>query len=311
MRRYDHLGDVELFLATIDRGSLTAAAAALGTTPPVVSRAIARLEQRLGVQLLRRTTRRLGLTDAGHLYVEQARAAFALIDDAERAMQPEHGALSGTVRLSAPTSYGHYRLPARLRAFAAMHPRIQVELSISNRNVDLVADGFDLAIRAGEPRDSGLVAHRLEDAAYCVVAAPDYLARHGTPQDVADLDAHQCLSFLMPSSGRALPWALRDANGHALDWTPQRTLRVSDDVLGVVSLARAGLGLCQTFDFIAEEHLRQGSLVEVLPQARGRSRAFCVLYAPHRRLSAAARALIDVLRRPDDAPAQASGSSDR
>jgi DNA-binding transcriptional LysR family regulator len=295
MRRYDHLGDVEVFLATVDAGSLTGAAAALGTTPSMVSRALGRLEQRLGAQLLRRTTRRLGLTDAGHLYLAQARAAFALIDEAGRAVQPDGGMLAGTVRLSAPTTWGHYRLPARLQAFAARHPQVQVELDISNRNADLVADGFDLVIRGGEPRDSGLVAHRLEEAAYCLVASPAYLDRHGTPAQVAELAGHACLSFLLPSTGRALPWQLRE-DGQDVDRQPHSHLRVTDDVLGVVSLARAGLGICQTFDFVAREHLASGELVEVLAHARGRTRPFSLLYAPHRRLSAASRALIETLR---------------
>lgn len=293
-RRFDHLTDVEAFIAAVDRGSLTAAAAVLGTTPSVISRAIARLEQRLGAQLLRRTTRSLGLTDAGRLYLEQSRAAFALIDDAERAIAGQGGELAGSVRLSVPTTYGHYRLPAKLQAFVRRYPQVQVELSIANRNVDLVAEGFDLAIRGGALPDSGLVARKLEDAAVCVVAAPDYLLQAGTPQTLPDLAQHRCLPFVMPSTGRVIPWVFRE-NGRDLDWTPPATLRVADDVLGVVSLAEQGVGLCQTYDFIAADRLRRGTLVEVLPQLRGRTRPFSLLYAPHRTLSAASRALIETL----------------
>lgn len=296
MRRFDHLADVEAFAATAEHGSLTRAAAALGTTPSMISRALSRLEQRLGVQLLRRTTRRMSLTDAGQRYLEQSQAAFSLIADAERAIQGQDGPLTGTVRLSAPTSYGHYRLPALLQAFRARHPQVLVELAIGNRNVDLVAEGYDIAIRGGEPPDGGLVAHRLEDAAFCLVAAPAYLRRHGAPGDAAALSGHDCLAFVMPSTGRVMPWLLRE-NERDLDWTPTTTLRVADDVLGVVSLARAGAGICQTYRFIVEDALRQGSLVEVLPQLLGRSRPFSLLYAPHRRLPAAARALIAALRR--------------
>lgn len=293
-RRFDHLTDVEAFIAAVDRGSLTAAAAALGTTPSVISRAIARLEQRLGAQLLRRTTRSLGLTDAGRLYLEQSRAAFALIDDAERAIAGQSGELAGSVRLSVPTTYGHYRLPAKLQAFVRRYPQVQVELSIANRNVDLVAEGFDLAIRAGALPDSGLVARKLEDAALCLVAAPSYLREAGTPQTLQELASHRCLPFVMPSTGRVIPWVFRD-NGRDLDWTPPATLRVADDVLGVVSLAEQGVGLCQTYDFIAADRLRRGTLLEVLPQLRGRTRPFSLLYAPHRKLSAASRALIETL----------------
>ena len=293
-RHYDHLADVEALATAVDRGSLTAAATALGTTPSAISRAIARLETRLGVQLLRRTTRRLGLTDAGRLYLEQSRAAFALIDDAERAIQGQGGELGGSVRLSVPTTYGHYRLPAKLQTFAQRHPRVRIELSIANRNVDLIAEGYDLAIRLGDLPDSGLVARKLEDAATCLVAAPGYLQRAGVPQRIDDLAQHLCLSFLMPSTGRPFAWVLHE-DGHDRDWTPNGQMRVSDDPIGMVSLAEQGMGICQSYDFIVGERLRAGRLVEVLPQSRGRTRAFSLIYAPHRQLSAAARALIDTL----------------
>lgn len=293
-RRYDHLGDVEAFVAVVDHGSLTAAAVALATTPSVISRAIARLETRLGSQLLRRTTRRQGLTEAGRLYLEQARAAFALIDEAERNLQGEGGELSGRVRISAPTTYGHYRLPGALQRFAARHPRVQLEVNIANRNVDLVAEGFDLAVRLGALPDSGLVARKLEDAALCLVASPDYLRRAGMPVDLAQLREHACIAFVMPSTGRIAAWWLRE-DERELDWTPPAPLLVSDDVLGVVSLAEQGVGICQSYDFVVADRLQRGSLVEVLPQLRGRSRPFSLIYPPHRSLSAPARALIDLM----------------
>ena len=293
-RRFDHLGDVEAFIAVVEHGSLTAGAVALSTTPSVISRAIARLEARLGSQLLRRTTRRIGLTEAGRLYLEQSRAAFSLIDDAERAIQGQDGELSGRVRLSVPTTYGHYRLPPQLCRFAAQYPRVQVEVNITNRNVDLIAEGFDLAVRLGALPDSGLVARKLEDATLCLVASPAYLARAGTPTRLDDLHAHACVPFVMPSTGRVAPWMFR-VEGEDLDWTPPTRLEVSDDVLGVVSLAEHGVGLCQSYDFIVRDRIERGRLVEVLPALRGRSRPFSLIYAPHRRLSAASRALIEVL----------------
>ena len=168
-RKFDYLGDVEVFLAVVEHGSFTAGAVALSTTPSVLSRAVTRLEARLGRQLLQRTTRRVGLTDAGRLYLEQVRTAFGLLDDAERDVLAQDGALAGRVRLSVPTTYGHYRLPPVLARFAQQYPQVQVELNITNRNVDLVAEGFDLAIRLGQLPDSGLVARKLEDAPLLLV----------------------------------------------------------------------------------------------------------------------------------------------
>jgi DNA-binding transcriptional LysR family regulator len=293
-RQFDHMGDVEAFVTIVDKGTISAAAVALGTTPSVLSRAVARLESRLGVQLLRRTTRRLSVTEAGTLYLEQARSAFGLIADAERAIQGRGGELSGTIRLSAPTTYGHYRLPRLLQPFMERHPRVVIELSIANRNVDLVDEGYDMAIRLGEPADSGLVARRLEHASMCMVAAPGYLRRAGTPQDLAQLATHACLPFTLPSTGRQAPWLLR-VDGRDVDWQAPPRMRVADDVLGVVSMAQQGLGICQTYHFVAEERLRNGQLVEVLPALGGRGRPVSLLYAPHRRMSAACRALIDTL----------------
>lgn len=293
-RRFAHLPDVEAFITVVETGSMTAGAIALGTTASVVSRAIARLETRLGCQLLRRTTRRLGLTDAGRHYLEQTKGAFALIDDAERTIQISGAEIVGRIRLSVPTTYGHYRFPDRLARFIAAHPGVKVDANITNRNVDLIAENYDFAIRRGELQDSGFIARKLEDASFALVASPDYLARMGTPQNLAELKNHQCILFLLPSTGRALPWQLRD-EGVDIGWTPDATVEVTDDPLGVVSLAQAGIGICQTYDFIVADRLANGSLVEVLPQLRGCTRSFSLIYAPHKTLTAAARAFIDTM----------------
>ena len=298
-RRFDHLGDAEVFVIVVEQGSLTAAAVALGTTPSVISRAIARLETRLGNQLLRRTTRRLGLTEAGQLYLEQARAAFALFDEAERTVQGRSGTLAGRVRLSVPTTYGHYRLPEKLARFSREHPQVHIELNISNRNVDLVAEGFDLAVRLGALPDSGLAARRLEDAALCMVASPDYLRRVGTPTRREQLAEHACIPFVMPSSGRIAPWLFRE-DGRDLEWTPPDQLTVSDDVLGVVSCERRRRYLPDL-----RFHRRRPSSRG--PPGRGAAAtawtlaSVSLIYAPHRRLSAASRALIDSLSKSGEA----------
>lgn len=293
-RKFDYLGDVEVFIAVVEHGSFTAAAVALSTTPSVLSRAVSRLETRLGRQLLQRTTRRVGLTEAGRVYLEQARSAFSLLDEAERDGQGQEGDLTGRVRMSVPTTYGHYRLPPLLAQFSQHYPRVQVDLNITNRNVDLIAEGFDLAIRLGQMPDSGLVARKLEDAALLLVASPAYLHRMGTPQTLEDLHRHMCLPFILPRTGRIAPWVFRE-DERDVDWLPASPIETSDDVLGVVSLAEHGMGICQSYEFIVQDRIQRGQLVEVLPHLRGRSRPFSVIFAPHRRQSAATRAMIDLL----------------
>ena len=293
-RQFDYLDDLEAFLAVADHESFTAGAVVLSTTPSVLSRAVTRLENRLGAQLLRRTTRRVTLTEAGRQYLEQARAAFTLLGDAEREIQGQADALKGRVRMSVPTTYGHHRVPALLANFTRQYPNVKVELNITNRSVDLVAEGYDLAIRLGHFPDSGLVARKLADESLCLVASPAYLKRAGTPRTLDDLRQHACLPFILPRTGRIAPWVFR-AEGKDIEWTASATIEVSDDVLGVVSLAVAGIGIGQSYDFIVQEHLASGRLVEVLPRLRGRSRPFSVVYAPHRRQSGATRAMIEVL----------------
>ncbi|WP_095055239.1 LysR family transcriptional regulator [Pseudomonas sp. Irchel s3b2] len=293
-RRFDHLGDVEAFIRVVEQGTVSAAAVALATTPSVLSRALTRLESRLGVQLLRRTTRRLSLTDAGKLYLEQTRSAFAQIEEVERSILGQEGELSGRVRMSVPTTYGHYRLPPLVSAFARQYPAVRVELSITNRNVDLVAEGYDLAIRLGQLPESGLVGRKLEDARLCLVASPQYLARAGVPTTLEMLGEHVCLPFIMPSSGKIGPW-LFCLDQKNIEWLPQANVQVLDDVLGIVSLAESGLGICQTYDFVIRDRMRRGQLVEILPQLSGRSRPFSIIYPPHRQLSAASRALIEFI----------------
>ncbi|ENG8677572.1 LysR family transcriptional regulator [Enterobacter hormaechei] len=293
-RKFDYLGDVEVFITVVEHGSFTAAAVVLSTTPSVLSRAVSRLEARLGRQLLQRTTRRVGLTEAGRIYLEQARSAFSLLDDAERDGRGQGGDLTGRVKISVPTTYGHYRLPPLLARFSQQHPRVQVELNITNRNVDLIAEGFDLAIRLGQMPDSGLVARKLEEAALLLVASPAYLHRMGVPQTLDELQQHSCLPFIMPRTGRIAPWVFRD-DGRDVDWLPHSTFEISDDVLGVVSLAEQGMGICQSYEFIVRDRIERGQLVEVLPHSRGRSRPFSVIFAPHRRQSAATRAMISLL----------------
>ncbi|MGL6291732.1 MAG: LysR family transcriptional regulator, partial [Silanimonas sp.] len=219
-RRYEHLLDLEALQTTAETGSFTAAARRLGLTPSAVSRAVQRLEVRLGVALLRRSTRQLALTEAGALYARQSRAAFDLIDEAESGLRGDHQRVAGAVRLSVPTTWGHHRAPQRLASFRARYPEVRVELDMSNRNVDLLAEGFDAVVRLGEPADSaGLIARPLEHAALVLVAAPSYLTRRGAPEDVDALDAHDSIPFVLPSTGRVIPWRLR-VDGVDVEWSP-------------------------------------------------------------------------------------------
>lgn len=289
------LGSIELFCKAAELGSFTAAAEVLGVTPAAVSRSIARLEQRLGVRLFVRSTRSIRLTGDGELYRTECQQALEQIAEAERAITGHQRTPSGLLRISVPTTYAHHRLLPLLPAFNAAYPGVALELNISNRNVDLVDDGYDLVIRLGEPQDSRLIARKLEDATLGLFASPAYLQARGTPQRLQDLAVHDCIQFILPSTGRPLPWLLREATGGVVEHHFKSSRQVHEDVLGVVTWARAGGGISQIYHFIAEEAVRRGELVEVLPQLAGATRPFSILYPQNRHLSARVRAFVDFL----------------
>jgi DNA-binding transcriptional LysR family regulator len=295
-RRFNdlQLGSLELFCLAAERGSFSAAAQAGGVTPAAVSRAMARLESRLGVRLFQRTTRSLRLTDAGRGYFDSCRSALGQLAEAERLVTGAQQLAAGRVRMSLPTTYGHYRVLPQLAAFRARHPGVDVDIHLSNRNVDLAEEPFDLVVRMREPRESTLVSRKLEEAELVVVGSPGYLRRAGTPRRVRDLERHECIQFELPSTGRPVPWLLRE-RGRTTEVATRGGLRVSADVLGGVTLARAGAGLFQTYRFIVAEDLSAGRLVTVLDDAGGASRPVYALWSSARHMPLRVRVLVDFL----------------
>jgi DNA-binding transcriptional LysR family regulator len=295
-RQFDDvlLGSIELFCLAGELGSFTAAASAAGVTPAAVSRSVARLEERMGVRLFIRTTRQIRLTDAGRAYFEECRQALTQLIEAERVATGQQLRPVGTLRISVPTTYAHYRLLPLLPEFRERHPEVRLDVHVSNRNVDFSDEGFDLAIRVRAPADSSLIVRHLEDAELVVVATPHYLARRGTPAALEDLGQHECIQFDLPSSGRRIPWLFQQ-QGKEIELAGEGGYVLSEDVLGGVTLARYGAGLFQTYRFIVEEDLREGRLVEVLQAFGGRSRPFSLLYPHNRYVPLRVRSFIDFL----------------
>jgi DNA-binding transcriptional LysR family regulator len=295
-RQFDdiQLGSIELFCLAAEAGSFTAAALLAGVTPAAVSRSVSRMEERLGVRLFARTTRSVKLTDSGRTYFEECRQALAQLVEAQREVMGKQQEPSGTLRISIPTTYGHHRILPLLPAFRARFPAVRVEAHISNRNIDFVGEGYDMAIRVRAIPDSGLIARHLEDAVLVLVASPDYLRHAGTPQILDDLDRHECIQYELPSSGRRIAWLFNE-QGQEREILAEGGYCCSDDVLGGVTLAKHGAGLFQTYRFIVENELADGTLVEVLPAFGGRSRPFTLLYPQSRHVPLRLRAFIDFL----------------
>jgi DNA-binding transcriptional LysR family regulator len=290
------LGSIEQFCKAAELGSFTATAEFFGVTPAAVSRSIGRLEQRLGVRLFARTTRSVKVTNEGALFWKECQAALEQIAEAERAITGAQVVPSGLLRISVSAAYGTFRLLPLMPAFTEAYPQIEVELSISDKIIDFVEEGFDIAIRLGIQRDSRLVAYQLEEAALGVFAAPAYLARKGTPRSLDDLAAHDCIQYVSPNTGRPLQWLFRDEQGAEIELPIRSRMRVLNDALGCVAWVNAGGGLYQTYRFAAATALARGDLVEVLQERGGRTRPFSILYPQNRHLSAKVRAFVDFLR---------------
>jgi DNA-binding transcriptional LysR family regulator len=288
------LSTIAIFCKSAELGSFTAAANVMGLTPAAVSRGISRLESRLGIKLFRRTTRSMSLTDDGKLYFDQCRGAITQIEDAEKLITGQQTIPRGVLRISVPSTYAHYRLLPALAKFRTAYPEISLNINISNRNVDFIEDGYDLVIRLGTPPDSRLIARKLEDASVGVYASRSYLKKFGTPKTLDELQApfHTLLPFLQPSTGKLLPWIFLQ-NGQSIDINPRSSVQVSDGPIGCVVLARHGIGLVQTFSWIADSYKEE--LFEVLPEYAGRTRPFFLIYPQNRHLSARVRALVDYL----------------
>lgn len=288
------LNNVELFCLVAQHQGFTAAARAAGVTTAAVSRAVNQLESQLGARLLARTTRRVRLTDAGLRYFEQCQQAINQLADAAREVSGEQLSPSGTVRISLPTSYGHFRVMPVLPEFSAQYPGIEFELQLTNRNINFEEEGFDLAIRGREQPDSALIARKLEDASLVVVASPDYLRTSGTPKAPDDLITHSCIRFILPRTGTPVPWIFISGESPFEIFPPGR-FTCSEDILGPVTLARAGAGLVQTYRFLVEEDLEKGTLVEVLSGYAGASRPFSLLYPGNRHMPLRVKLFVDFL----------------
>jgi DNA-binding transcriptional LysR family regulator len=288
------IGSIEIFIKAAETLSFAQAANELGLGAPAISRSIARLEERLGISLFARSTRKVRLTDDGKLYFEQCKQALQQINNVEETLSGNRREPVGLLRMSMPTTYAHHRIIPCLAEFAALYPKIEIEVNVSNRNIDFIEEGYDLAIRLGEPSDNRLVARKLEDATLGLFASPQYLKTTRVPKSLDELKTHKLIQFELPSSGRPMPWIFRD-RGKDIEFNFKSKIAFSDDVLACINYAKHHGGLFQTYDFIVAGNVRNGALVEVLKPLRGRSRPFSILYPQNRHLSQRVRVFVDFI----------------
>jgi DNA-binding transcriptional LysR family regulator len=287
------LNQIGTFIRVVDNGSFTAAAGVMGLPKSSVSRGVAQLEESLGVRLLQRTTRKLNLTEAGRRYYQQVRRALGDIEQASSAAADMGTEPRGLVRLTAPGDFSGGQLSSALADFLLRYPRIQIDLWITQRWVNLVEEGFDLAIRAGQLRDSSLVARKLAASELALFAAPAYLERRGRPRRVADLGKHDCL---LHRSGRGLmPWRLTGPRG--AETVAVKGPVTADDFTVILRLAIKGLGIALLPEVACDQEVSSGALVRLLPAYALRGGAVQIVSPPLRYVPARVALLRDHLIR--------------
>ena len=289
----DRLAAMQTFTKVVETGSFTKAADALGISRTMATVHVGRLEEHLRVRLLNRTTRRLSLTEAGSAYYERCStllAEMASLDSSLEAMAEEP---AGVLKMSAPVSFGVLHLAAALAEFAERHPAVRFDVSLNDRTVDLVEEGYDLAIRIARLVDSSLVARRIASTTLCVCASPDYVKRHGAPKHPRELAARQCLGYAYAGTGDK--WMLEGPDG-----TTEVRVRVESranngDLLRMLAVHGHGIALLP--DFIVADDLKAGRLAQLLPKHHAGELGIFAVYPSRKFLSAKVRTLVDFLVR--------------
>jgi DNA-binding transcriptional LysR family regulator len=283
----DRFAGMETFVRVVETGSITGAALRMEIAKSAVSRRLADLESRLGVQLFRRSTRRLSLTESGRSFYDRCVRVLADVDEAELSVSQEHGALRGKLRVALPLSFGLLHLSAAINDFMSQHPLVEFD-----RQVDLMQEGFDVAIRIAQLSDSSLIARRLAPIGHAVCASPSYFAAHGIPKLPDDLEQHVCLAYSnLPNPGN---WAYQEPDGRSgTVKVPVKLKANNGDFL--CNAAIAGQGVVMQPTFYVYDAIARGLLVPVLTKYTWpRLNAYAV-YPPTRHLSTRVRAFVDFL----------------
>ena len=304
----DRLDGIALFAEVADRRSFAQAARRLGRSPAAVTRAIGELEARLGVRLLNRTTRAVSLTEAGERFLAGARRVLADVDEIERAAAGEGAAPRGELRLTAPILFGRLHVTPIVTEFLARFLDVSVALTLLDRPVDLVEEGLDAAVRIGALAESSAVATRVGAVRRIVVAAPDYLARHGTPRLPAGLAAHAIIAFSAISSAER--WAFEDRTGETSVAVKPRLVVTTAEA--AVDTARGGFGITRVLSYQAADDIARGALRRLLRAYEGDDIPIHLLYPGSRHPPPKLRAFLDFakprLRRRCDAIMRAINS---
>lgn len=290
----DRFLTLQLFNRIVELGSFTEAAEMLNLPRATATHAIKQMESRLGARLLDRTTRHVKPTLDGQAFYERSKRVLAELEDAEASLSTHVANPRGTLRLDVHGVHATMILLPRITEFRERYPNIDVVLSSGDRLVDLVKEGIDCVVRAGQPRDSTLVVRKLADLPEIICASPEYLDQHGTPKHPRDLEQHQGIGFFSRGNNYRYPFSVI-MDGEVQEFEASGWISVSDAEC-YTTAALAGCGLIQVPRFRLEEHLKAGRLVQVLPEWQCPDLPICALYPFHRQLSPRVRVFIDWVR---------------
>ncbi|MCA4964280.1 LysR family transcriptional regulator [Pseudomonas sp. Y24-6] len=287
----DRALEMQVFCTVVDKGTFVGAADALEMSKAAISRYVSALEERLGARLLHRTTRKLSLTEEGRQFYHQAREVLALMDQAEEAVSSAAPEPSGVLRVNAPVSFGVLHLAPLWGAFMNAHPNVELDISLNDRLVDLVDEGFDAAIRIARMESSSLVGRRLAGTRMCLCASPDYLASHPPLRTLADLADHGVIAYTNFATGNE--WLFDGPDGRVSVRTRSIVRCNNGDTCRSIALAGGGIALQPSF--MVGDDLRSGALVEILPEYRSIELGIYVVYPTRKHLASKVRALISFL----------------
>lgn len=288
----DKFADLEAFTAVVDAGTFSAAGERLGIAKSVVSRRVSQLERRLGSRLLHRTTRRLSLTDTGRNFYQRAVQILADLDDAEQSVTEETLELRGSIRLAAPLTFGLMHMSDAITDFLKEHPGIELNLDLNDRNINLVEEGFDMAVRIGDLEDSTLVTRRTGVSHNVTCASQSYLDTHGEPTHPDELKQHIGLQY--SNIPYRQQWRYETPEGKTVYAQPQIRIRANNGE-SLAAAASAGLGITAGPTFILGKYIREGSLVTILNEYRRPSVGIHALYPPGRLIPKRIQLLSDFL----------------
>jgi DNA-binding transcriptional LysR family regulator len=286
----DKLRSMEIFVAVVDAGNFTAAAARFNISPVMVGKHIAQLEATLGARLLTRTTRRQSLTEIGVQYAEQCRAILAQIAAAERGAEAMRSVPRGRLRVTAPTSFGSEWLAPAIADYLQLHPEVSVDLNLNDRMVDLVEEGYDAAIRIAPLEDSGMIARPLRHYGMAICASPDYLRKHGTPRTPADLARHECLDFMVGTVG--VHWRMQNLRERRSGPQPEFRFRANNG-LALRMAALKGFGILMQAEILVAQDIAAGRLVPLLCDYLPAPRPMHLVYPRDRRATPKLTTFVD------------------